>query len=126
MTNIEQRINMYHLVSQVLAYGVEGDFVELGCNTGDSSNLIKKLLQTHNSDKKFAVYDSFEGLPAAQPIDGTIYKEGYRRTSQDVLEENFRAHKLPVPEIHKGWFQDTLPNGLPDRISCLPRWRFYY
>jgi O-methyltransferase len=36
MTNIEQRINMYHLVSQVLAYGVEGDFVELGCNAGDS------------------------------------------------------------------------------------------
>jgi O-methyltransferase len=29
MTNIEQRVNMYHLVSQVVAYGVEGDFVEL-------------------------------------------------------------------------------------------------
>jgi O-methyltransferase len=105
--------------------GWKGDVVELGCNTGDSSILITKLLQTHNSDKKLAVYDSFEGLPAAQPIDGTIYKEGYRRTSEDVLEENFRAHKLPVPEIHKGWFQDTLPNGLPDRISCLPRWIFY-
>ena len=84
---------------------------------GDSSILITKLLQTYNSDKKFSVYDSFEGLPAAHPIDGTIYKEGYCRTSEDVLKENFRAHKLPVPEIHKGWFQDTLPNRLPDRIS---------
>ena len=65
MTNIEQRMNMYHLASQVLAYGVEGDFVELGCNTGDSSVLITKLLQTYNSDKKLAVYDSFEGLPTA-------------------------------------------------------------
>jgi O-methyltransferase len=102
MTNIEQRMNMYHLVSQVLAYGVDGDFVELGCYTGDSSILITKLLQTHNSDKKFAVYDSFEGLPKARPIDGTTYKEGYCTTSED---------------IHKGWFQDTLPNGLPDRIS---------
>jgi O-methyltransferase len=37
MTNIEQRVNMYHLVSQVLAYSVEGDFVELGCNTRVSS-----------------------------------------------------------------------------------------
>jgi O-methyltransferase len=117
MTNIEQRMNMYHLVSQVLAYGVEGDFVELGCNTGDSSILITKLLQTYNSDKKFSVYDSFEGLPAAKPIDGAIYKEGYCRTSEDVLKENFRAHKLPIPEIHKGWFQDTLPSGLPERIS---------
>ena len=53
MTNIEQRMNMYHLVSQVLAYGVKGEFVELGCNTGDSSVLITKLLQAYNSNKKF-------------------------------------------------------------------------
>jgi O-methyltransferase len=79
--------------------------------------LITKLLQAYNSDKKLAVYDSFEGLPEAKPIDGTIYKEGYCRTSEDVLRENFRLHKLPVPEIHKGWFQDTLPSGLPERIS---------
>ena len=117
MTNIEQRMNMYHLVSQVLAYGVEGDFVELGCNTGASSVLITKLLAEHNSGKKFAVYDSFDGLPKARPIDGSFYKEGYCRTSEDVLKENFAFHKLPIPEIHKGWFQDTLPNGLPERIS---------
>ena len=50
MTNVEQRINMYHLVSQVLVYGVEGDFVELGCNSGESSVLITKVIQVHNSD----------------------------------------------------------------------------
>ena len=117
MTNIEQRMNMYHLISQVLAYKVEGDFVELGCNTGDSSVLITKLLQAYNSDKKLAVYDSFEGLPAAKPIDGTFYKEGYCRTNEDALRENFNKYKLPPPEIHKGWFQDTLPTGLPEQIS---------
>ena len=117
MTNIEQRMNMYHLVSQVLAYGVEGDFVELGCNVGASSVLITKLLVVHNSDKKLAVYDSFDGLPKAKQIDGVIYKEGYCRTSEDVLRENFGFYNLPLPEIHKGWFQDTLPNGLPERIA---------
>jgi O-methyltransferase len=117
MTNIEQRMNMYHLVSQVLAYGVEGDFVELGCNTGASSVLITKLLAEHNSNKKLAVYDSFEGLPKSRPIDGSFYEEGYCRTSEDVLKENFNFHKLPIPEVHKGWFQDTLPNGLPERIA---------
>jgi O-methyltransferase len=75
MTNIEQRMNMYHLVSQVLAYGVEGDFVELGCNTGASSVLITKLLAEHNSNKKLAVYDSFEGLPKSRPIDGYSMKK---------------------------------------------------
>ena len=117
MTNIEQRMNMYHFVSQVLAYGVKGDFVELGCNTGDSSVLIKKLLQAYDSDKKFSVYDSFEGLPSAKPVDGTFYKEGYCETSEDVLRENFKIYNLPLPEIHKGWFQDTLPNGLPEQIA---------
>ncbi len=117
MTNIEQRMNMYHLVSQVLAYGVEGDFVELGCNTGDSSILITKLLQAYGADKKLAVYDSFEGLPPAKQIDGNLYKEGWCKTSEDVLRNNFEVYKLPLPEIHKGWFQDTLPNGLPDRVA---------
>ena len=117
MTNIEQRINMYHLVSQVLAYGVDGDFVELGCNTGDSSVLITKLLQAYNSDKRLSVYDSFEGLPPAKPIDGNFYKEGYCATNEDVLRENFKRYNLPLPNIHKGWFQDTLPEGLPEKIA---------
>src|ERR1700733_13111759 len=68
MTNVEQRMNMCPRVSLVLAYEVEGDFVELGCNTGDSSILITKLLRRYNSDKKLAVYDSFEGLPPAKEI----------------------------------------------------------
>jgi len=92
MTNIEQRMNMYHLVSQVLAYGVEGDFVELGCNTGHSSVLITKLLQGYNSDKKFYVYDSFEGLPETKPVDGNFYKKGYCESSEDVLKENFMKY----------------------------------
>ena len=117
MTNVEQRINMYHLVNQVLAYGVEGDFVELGCNSGESSVLITKLLQAHNSDKKFSVYDSFDGLPEAKPVDGTIYKKGFCQTSEDVLRDNFERYNVPLPDIYKGWFQDTLPSGLPERIS---------
>ena len=90
-------MNMYHLVSQVLAYGVEGDFVELGCNTGASSVLITKLLAEHNSGKKFAVYDSFDGLPKARPIDGSFYKEGYCRTSEDVLKEKFCFPQIAYP-----------------------------
>jgi O-methyltransferase len=117
MTNVEQRMNMYHLVSQVLAYGVEGDFVELGCNTGESSVLIAKLLAAYSANKKLSVYDSFEGLPEAKPIDGGFYKEGYCKTSEDVLKDNFRLHNLPLPEMHKGWFKDTLPNGLPEKIA---------
>lgn len=115
-TNVEQRMNMYHLVSQALAYDIDGDLVEVGCNEGQSSVLITKVINSFNSGKKLHVYDSFEGLPSARSEDGNAYKEGDLATSQDVLIRNFAAHGLEPPVIHKGWFEDTLSQGLPDRI----------
>jgi O-methyltransferase len=117
MTNVEQRMNMFHLVDQVLAYGVEGDFVELGCNSGQSSVLISKVMQHYNSDKKLYVYDSFEGLPPLHEVDGSAYYQGQLKTTEDVLRYNFKQHNLPLPEIHRGWFSDTLPNGLPEKTA---------
>ena len=117
MTNVEQRINMFHLVDQVLAYGVDGDFVELGCNSGQSSVLISKIIQYHELNKKLYVYDSFEGLPPLTSVDGNAYHQGQLRTTEDVLRYNFRRYNLPLPEINQGWFNDTLPNSLPEKIA---------
>jgi O-methyltransferase len=117
MTNVEQRMNMFHLVDQVLAYGVDGDFVELGCNSGQSSVLIAKVLQHYNSNKRLYVYDSFEGLPPLTSVDGRAYHQGQLKTTEDVLRYNFNQYNLPLPEIHRGWFNDTLPNGLPEKIA---------
>ena len=38
-------MNIFHLVDQVLAYGVDGDLVELGCNSVKSSVLISKTMR---------------------------------------------------------------------------------
>ncbi len=117
MTNIEQRMNIYHLVNQVLAYDVDGDFVELGCNSGQTAVLISKVMQMHGAKKRLAVYDSFEGLPPLSPIDKTDFLgQGDLVTSEDVVRSNFAKYDLPLPEIHKGWFHDTLPKGLPEKI----------
>jgi O-methyltransferase len=116
-TNIEQRMNMYHLVSQTLAYNVDGDLVEVGCNEGQSSVLITKLINSFESSKRLHVYDSFEGLPSTGREDGNSYKGGDLATSEDKLNRNFQTHNLRLPFIHKGWFHDTLPDGLPERIS---------
>jgi O-methyltransferase len=116
-TNIEQRINMYHLVSQVLAYGVEGDLVELGCYSGRSSVLIAKIMQFYSSTKKLILFDSFEGLPSLDDVDRTaFFKKGDLATSAETVLNLFKELNLPRPEIHKGWFEDTLPNGLPEKI----------
>jgi O-methyltransferase len=115
-TTVEQRINMYHLVAQALAYAVEGDLVEVGCNEGQSSVLIAHVLRELGSTKTLHVYDSFEGLPESGGEDGGAYRKGDLTTSQDVLIGNFTARGLEPPVIHKGWFQDTLPHGLPEAI----------
>jgi O-methyltransferase len=118
MTNVEQRMNLYHLASQVLAYGVPGDLVELGCNQGQSSALIQKIIDHYDPSRRLHVYDSFEGLPAPGARDGaTPFYRGQVRTTRQKLEENFQRYGLRAPEIHEGWFHDTLPTGLPDRIS---------
>jgi O-methyltransferase len=115
-TCVEQRINMYHLVSQTIAYNVEGDLVEIGCNEGQSSVIITKIINTFKSRKKLHVYDSFEGLPSPRIEDGTSYKEHDLSTTEDVLINNFKSRGLELPIIHKGWFEDTLPDELPEKI----------
>lgn len=107
---------MYHLVSQAIAYEVEGDLVEVGCNEGQSSVLITKVIRGLHSCKKLHVFDSFEGLPSARPEDGSTYKNGDLATTQEVLASNFKLHGLELPTVHKGWFDATLQDGLPDRI----------
>jgi O-methyltransferase len=44
MTSVEQRMNMFHLMDQVLGYGVPGDVVELGCFQGESGVLFQRVM----------------------------------------------------------------------------------
>lgn len=118
MTNVEQRMNMYHLVSQVLAYNVPGDLVELGCHVGYSAVLISKVVEYYDPARTLHVYDSFEGLPDVKPEDGdTPYFAGQLAAQEHLLIKNFRAVGLKPPVVHAGWFSETLPTGLPEHIS---------
>ena len=118
MTNIEQRMNMYHLASQVLVYGVPGDFVELGCNVGQSAVLFQKVIEHYDPTRTLHVYDSFEGLPDLAAQDGnTPFFKGQMAVQQSELVRNFQALSAKLPVVHVGWFNDTLPTQLPERIS---------
>ena len=69
MASIEARINIFHLASQTAAYKVLGDVVEVGCNAGESSIVIQKVLDECALEKQFHVFDSFQGLPKLQTGD---------------------------------------------------------
>jgi len=113
MINPEQAMNIYHLLRQVVLLGVEGDVVELGCHEGKTALILQKTLDQLGSAKELHVYDSFEGLPEKTSHDGDKMVSGQLKTTEDKLKFNFQKFSIKEPVIHKGWFKDTLPKGLP-------------
>jgi O-methyltransferase len=118
MTSVEQRMNIFHLAMQVLVYDVPGAVVELGCHAGQTALLIQKVIQCYAPDRRLHVYDSFEGLPDKSTEDGrTPFSKGWLSTTEDRLKRTFEEHGLPLPTIHRGWFEETLPTALPETIA---------
>lgn len=105
MSTIEQRINYFHLLDAVIAYQVEGDIIELGCFTGQCAALFARVVQLHKSEKEIHLYDTFE---TNFLLEGSV---------EEQLKANFRQWQLPLPVLHKGYFQDTIPAQLPARIA---------
>jgi len=98
MTNAEQRINMFHLVMQVLAYGVEGDLVEVGTFRGSSAALMRTVADQFDPGRELHVYDTFAG------------------SSADELRRTFGGLGLRPPVVHPGDLRATLPGELPGRL----------
>lgn len=118
MGSVESRMNIFHLANQVLEYGVPGDFAEVGCHAGYSSTVLQRVLLNHGREGALHVFDSFQGLPAQlKAEDQGAYEPGEMGASLDLFKQNFATAGLPLPHIHPGWFSDTLPTGLPERIA---------
>ncbi|MGI8967598.1 MAG: TylF/MycF/NovP-related O-methyltransferase [Chloroflexota bacterium] len=106
MTNLEQRMNLYHLVSQVLAYGVTGDLAEAGTYVGSTAVLMQLIIDGEGQGQTLHVYDSFEkSWGADDPL-----KE---------LKANFDRYCGKRPAIHEGRFDQTMPSELPDAIAFI-------
>jgi len=118
MINIEQAMNIYHLLSQVILLKIPGEVVEIGCFKGITSILMQKTLDQYRSNKRIHAYDSFKGLPKKSIKDGkTYFKEGFCKAQKEDLIKNYKKYKVKLPVIHEGLFKDTLPKELPDKIS---------
>jgi hypothetical protein len=119
------RENLFELarhVQAVIALGISGDFVECGAWRGGAAFLMADLLrQSGVSDRKVWLFDSFEGLPAPQPIDGPTANAWARATQSDSYRDNGRVSPDEVKqnaadlgltsylEFVKGWFDESLP-----------------
>lgn len=98
-TSIEQRINLFHLASEVLVHDIQGSFAEIGCYRGSTAALLQKVIDQNAGNRQLHVYDAFLS------------------SSKDDLIQNLQALELRVPIIHIGRFEETLPSQLPDLIA---------
>jgi O-methyltransferase len=107
MNTLEQRINYYHLLDNVITSNIPGDVIELGTFTGQCALLFQKMIELHQSDKKLHVFDTF----------GVSFK--FKGDIEEKLKSNFITAELTLPVTHKGDFFKTLPAELPAVLSFI-------
>lgn len=105
MSTIEQRMNLWHLATQVLAYDVPGEFVDVGCFNGLTSAVLATVLAAQAPDRALHLYDSFE------------HRLGLAEDTKTVLQRHFETNGLPPPKLHEGRFEETLPRDLPECVA---------
>ncbi|MGH7196858.1 MAG: TylF/MycF/NovP-related O-methyltransferase [Candidatus Saccharimonadales bacterium] len=108
-------------LEKVLKQEVKGDVVEFGCFAGTTSLFLQRLLLQYGGNKKLHVYDSFAGLPPKTSEDqspaGEQFKQGELIATKSQLIKHFKQAGLPLPTIHKGWFEEFTPDDVPSQIS---------
>jgi hypothetical protein len=118
----ENLLELARHVHAAIDLGISGDFVECGAWRGGAGFLMADLLrQAGAGHRKVWLFDSFEGLPPPQPIDGpaanawarATHSRSYRdngRVSLDEVKQSAADLGLtPYLEFVKGWFDQTLP-----------------
>lgn len=105
-----------------------GEVVECGVWRG---GMIRALAEVLGPDRKYHLFDSFEGLPPAQEeTDGQAAIVWQRDTASPYYYNNCSADEAYArrlfegsgyyAEFHRGWFDDTIPKYQPERpISVL-------
>lgn len=116
MSDVDRLVNIYWALSSVLVAGVPGDVAEVGCNAGKTSVFLQMLIQNFDRSRHLHLFDSFEGLPAPGAEDAYLQEGDCRATIENVVAQ-FEKWGQPLPNIHKGWFEDTLPRHCPEQVS---------
>jgi O-methyltransferase len=117
-------------VREVVDAGVPGDLVECGVWRGGSAFLMAEVLERRGEDRTVWLFDSFEGLPPPQEVDGAaavaysenrddpMYLDNCRAEVEEVRATAQRLGLEARIEIVQGWFEETLPTSR-DQIGAI-------
>ncbi|MDQ3051746.1 MAG: TylF/MycF family methyltransferase [Bacteroidota bacterium] len=107
MVTLYQKMNLFHMVNNVIDTNIEGDMLEMGCYDGRTATLIQTIIESKNSEKKLYLFDNFK------------HDFGSKRDTKQDLFKNFKLSNLKDPLIHEGFFSATIPDKLPSKISFM-------
>jgi len=101
---------------------LEGDFVECGVSTGIVSRAVVDYVGFEALDKKFYLFDTFEGIPEAQMSEterplAVSKNERHYFDCLALVEQNFAAY--PNVQPVKGPVPDSLDTVAIERVSYL-------
>lgn len=124
----------YDIARLTLERGIPGDFVECGVYAGASSALMARAIVDYWesqagmkwgaidalwSGPRVHLFDSFEGMPAAEPVDEECYqvhgeKTGMAKVPLDQVKGLLKSFELPEElfVFHAGWFDVTIPDAI--------------
>jgi O-methyltransferase len=125
-TTIGEAIYVIHHLHEALR--VPGDICEFGVAQGATSRLLAAEIMP--TDRKFWLFDSFEGLPAPGPEDkliDDIFKLGTMKQYQGTMaspetEVRSKLDSIGFPhertKVKKGWINETLRSfDLPAQVA---------
>jgi hypothetical protein len=137
MTSVERLKSLIDAVNYVSTNGIEGDFVECGTWKGGSVMCMqKKLIELNQADRKFWVFDTYEGMPEPDDLDKNFKQtsaqqlmneeekeksltwaySNYEETTGNILSTGYPKEKI---NFVKGLVENTIPQTPIDKIAIL-------
>ena len=128
MIGIRRLDNIEFCIDEIIKNDIHGDLIETGVWRGGATIFMKALLNVNNAnDRSVWVADSFEGLPAPNDKEYPEDKGDVHFTKKELaisletVQNNFRKYNLLDENVKflKGWFKDTLPVALIEKLALL-------
>jgi O-methyltransferase len=128
MIGLARMENIQHCIETAIRDDVPGDLIEAGVWRGGATIFMRGVLKAYGeTDRTVWAADSFEGLPAPDPIrypadaGDTFYKKDGLAVGVDQVKHNFERYGLLDDQVKflVGWFKDTLPTAPIEQLAVM-------
>jgi O-methyltransferase len=126
MIGLARMDNLRYCVQTVIEDNVPGDLIETGVWRGGATIFMRAILKAFGDTTRLVwVADSFQGLPAPDPVrypaDTEKPYSGMLQVGVEQVRHNFRRYGLLDDQVKflVGWFKDTLPEAPIEHLAVI-------